>query len=84
MIVAWRSVGLATFWFISASIILLKSLATYLYFDPTMMLKFKRAEAVGAEQLRKLVTLWTSLSPIRIIVEVFAWIGALSALLSLH
>jgi hypothetical protein len=84
MLVAWRSVGLTTAWFSAALIIFLKSLATYLYFVPTMMRKFKRPETMDAEKLRKSVALWTSLSPVRIVVEVVAWIGALSALLSLH
>jgi hypothetical protein len=84
MIAAWRSVGSETVWFSAALIIFLKSLATYLYFVPTMMRKFKRAETMDAETLKKSVTLWTSLSPLRIVVEAVAWIGALFALLSLH
>jgi hypothetical protein len=66
MVVAWRSVGVATLWFGAALIIFLKSLATYLYLAPTMMRKFRRVETMGAEQLNKSVTLWTSLSPVRI------------------
>ncbi len=49
MIVAWRSVGIATVWFGAALLIFLKSLATYLYFVPTMMRKLKRAETMDAE-----------------------------------
>jgi hypothetical protein len=84
MIVAWRNVGFTTLWFGAALLIFLKSLATYFYFVPTMMRKFKRAETMDAEKLKRSVSLWTSLSPIRIIVEVVAWVAALSALLSLR
>jgi hypothetical protein len=84
MLVAWHSVGLRTVWFGAASIIFLKSLATYLYFAPTMMRKFRRAETMDVDKLRKSVMLWTSLSPVRIVAEAAAWVGALSALLALH
>lgn len=84
MLVAWRSVGLTTVWFGAALIIFLKSLSTYLYFVPTMMRKFKRAETMDAEKLNRSVTLWTALSPVRIVAEAVAWIGAIYALLSLH
>jgi hypothetical protein len=84
MMVAWRNVGPLTVWFSAALIIFLKSLATYLYFVPTMMRKFRRAATMDADKLKQSVALWTSLSPVRIVVETVAWTGALSTLLSLH
>ncbi len=84
MILAWRTVGPLTVWFSAALLVFLKSLATFLYFAPTMMRKFRRAETMDADKLKKSVALWTSLSPIRIVVEMVAWSGALSTLRSLH
>jgi hypothetical protein len=85
MVLALQSGGeLKVLWFGAAFLIILKSVVTYLYFVPTMMRTFRRAETMDAKKLKIAVKLWTSLSPIRAIFEVVAWIMALWALLLLR
>jgi hypothetical protein len=75
--IAWHSAGLLrTVWLAASIAIILKSIATYTYFVPTMIRKFGKAESVEPQNLRKSVSQWTSLSPLRLCLEFFAWVAA--------
>jgi hypothetical protein len=50
--------------------IVVKSIATYAYFVPTMMRKFERSRTQSASELTKAVRRWTDLSPLRLCIEV--------------
>jgi hypothetical protein len=46
-----------------------------------MIRKLERAQTLAADDLKRIVAQWTSLSPLRLVVEFAAWISAVSALL---
>jgi hypothetical protein len=81
---AWQQTGsLRTIWFASAMVIVVKSIATYSYFAPTMMRRIERAEKMERNILRRTVRIWAALSPLRVIAELFAWTSGLWALILL-
>jgi hypothetical protein len=74
---AWRSTGLVrTVWLGAAIAILVKSVATYTYFVPTMIRKLGRSAQMKPADLAQTVRQWTSLSPLRLCLELFGWIAA--------
>ena len=70
-------------WLTASLIIFINRVITFSYFVPTMIRKFGHPEKIDAEQLRKAVRVWTSLSPLRILIELSAWSFAIRALLLL-
>jgi hypothetical protein len=77
---AWHAVGLLhTVWLAAATAGIISRLVTFTYFVPTMIGKIMKPEAMEPEQLIKTVSLWTTLSPLRILPDLFAWITALWA-----
>lgn len=69
-----RTAGLA-----AAIAIAFKSVATYTYFAPAMIRKLERAGSMLRQDLARTVKRWTTLSPLRIGIEVPAMIAALYA-----
>jgi hypothetical protein len=81
IVLAMRYTGNAhTTWLIAALIIFINRVITFSYFVPTMISKFKHPEEMDPVRLRRSVHLWTSLSPLRILVEFLAWVIAIWAL----
>jgi hypothetical protein len=72
-----------TIWLASAVVVAIRSIATYSYFVPTMILRLYRPETMTRSDLEKTVRRWTSLSPLRIYLEVPGWIAALWVLSNL-
>lgn len=64
-------------WLASSVAVALRSIASYSYFVPTMMLKFEKPETLTQTDLERAVKRWTSLSPLRLYLEFPAWIAAL-------
>jgi hypothetical protein len=82
MFLAWDQVGMVRdLWLMSSIVIVLKSLGTYGYFVPTYVRRIAKPNTMDAVTLRRLVRQWTGLSPLRIVVEIFAWITGMWALL---
>ena len=80
--IAWDQVGIVRDLRLMSSIaIVLKSLGTYGYFVPTYIRRIAKPNTMDAVTLRRLVRQWTGLSPLRIVVEIFAWITGIWALL---
>jgi hypothetical protein len=78
LICAWHATApFRTVWMAAAIAVIVKSVFTYTYFVPTMIRKLARAETMQPDDLRKTVRQWTSLSPLRLCLELFAWIAAL-------
>jgi hypothetical protein len=79
---AWDQVGMVRdLWLMSSIAIVLKSLGTYGYFVPTYIRRIAKPNTMDVVTLRRLVRQWTGLSPLRIVVEIFAWITGMWALL---
>jgi hypothetical protein len=66
-------------WLAAAIAVILKSVATYTYFVPTMIRKLQHAARMKPAELIKTVNRWTTLSPLRLFLELFAWIAAVWA-----
>ena len=82
MFLAWDQVGIVRdLWLMSSIAIVLKSLGTYGYFVPTYIRRIAKPNTMDAMTLRRLVRQWTGLSSLRIVVEIFAWITGMWALL---
>jgi hypothetical protein len=64
-------------WAAASVAIVVKSIATYAYFVPTMMRKFERSRSQSASELTKAVRRWTFLSPLRLCIEIPALFCAL-------
>jgi hypothetical protein len=79
---AWHQAGaVRLLWLISSLTIVVKSLATYAYFAPVMMRHIERSEEMDLGTLRRMIAMWTMLSPMRIIAEVIAWISGIGTLI---
>lgn len=64
-------------WAAAGAAIIVKSIASYAYFVPTMIRKFERSRIQSASELTKAVRRWTILSPLRLGAEVPALFCAL-------
>jgi hypothetical protein len=64
-------------WVAAGAGIFAKSIASYTYFVPTMMRKFERSRIQNTPELTKAVRRWTTLSPLRLCIEVPALFCAL-------
>lgn len=71
-------------WLAAAVAVVIRSLAGYSYFVPTMMRKIEKPEGMEQRDLARVVKRWTSLSPLRLYIEFPAWIAALWVLSSVH
>jgi hypothetical protein len=79
---AWHQTGLVrTLWLMSSISIILKSIATYAYFVPTYIRRISKPDTMNTTGLRRIVRTWTMLSPLRVLVEAFAWITGIVAVL---
>lgn len=79
---AWHQTGLVrTLWLVSSVSIILKSVGTYGYFVPTLIGRIAKPETMNTPTLRRVVGTWTALSPLRVLVETFAWITGIWALI---
>lgn len=79
---AWHHAGMVRgLWLMSSIAIVLKSVGTYGYFVPTYVRRIGRAGSMDTRTLRRVVRTWTRLSPLRILVETFAWVTGIWALL---
>ena len=84
IVLAWQNTGPAqAVWMTAALIVFTNRIITFSYFIPTMVRKFEHPEKIETQQLQKAVQLWSTLSPIRILVELAAWGFALWALVLL-
>jgi hypothetical protein len=80
LFLAWQETDLLrTVWLTAAIVIIVKSIATYTYFVPTMIRKLGKAAVMRPEELTKSVRIWTTLSPLRLCMELFGWIAAIWA-----
>jgi hypothetical protein len=80
LFLAWQETHLLrAVWLTAAIAVIVKSIATYAYFVPTMIRKLAKAAEMSPEELTKTVKLWTALSPLRLFMEFFGWIAALCA-----
>lgn len=70
-------------WRIASLSIVIKSVATYAYFVPVMIRRIERSAEAEAGALRRTISIWTLLSPMRIVVEMTAWITGIWALISI-
>jgi len=79
---AWHQTGLVrTLWLTSSVLIIFKSAGTYAYFVPTYIRRIAKPETMDIMSLRRVVRTWTNLSPLRVLVETFAWITGIWALM---
>ena len=79
---AWHQAGpVRLLWFISSLTIIIKSVATYAYFAPVMIRHIERSEEMDPNTLRRMIALWTMLSPMRVIAELIAWISGIWTLI---
>lgn len=82
LILAWRFNGPAqAYWLSAAAIVLVGRAITFGYFIPVMLYKIMQPEKIEAKRLQRIVKLWTGLSPLRIVLELAAWILLCGALL---
>jgi hypothetical protein len=80
LFLAWHRTGLLrAVWLAAAIAVILKSIATYTYFVPTMIRKLGKAAEMKPEELTRTVRQWTGLSPLRLCLELFGWVAALWA-----
>lgn len=78
---ARRHAGPARPWWLFASAVFIaESIATYAYFVPTMLSFMHRADTYTAEQLTRAVSRWCSLSSLRLVAAIPAWLAAVKAL----
>ncbi len=80
-VVAWRYDGPARPWWLAASGgLVAMSVLTYAYFVPTLLSLMHRANTYSPEQLTRSLTLWLTLSNVRLLLAVPAWLAAVKAL----
>jgi hypothetical protein len=79
---AWHQAGIVrNLWLMSSISIILKSAGTYGYFVPTYIRRIAKSEAMETSTLRRIVRIWAGLSPLRVLIEAFAWTTGMGALL---
>jgi hypothetical protein len=79
---AWHQAGLVrALWLTSSVLVIFKSAGTYAYFVPTYIRRIAKPETMDIMALRRVVRTWTNLSPLRVLVETFAWITGIWALM---
>jgi hypothetical protein len=79
---AWNHPGAAhTYWLAAAVAVFVSRLITFSYFIPVMIRKIMQPETIEATRLQAIVKKWTALSPLRVVIELFAWIMLVAALM---
>jgi hypothetical protein len=79
---AWQQAGtVREVWLAASLVIIIKSVITYLYFVPMMMRRFEHAAGIEPATLRQMISVWTALSPLRVIAELIAWAAGVYALI---
>lgn len=72
---AWRYAGAAhSYWLAAAVAIFINRVFTFGYFIPVMIRKIMQPENIEVSRLQAIVKQWIALSPIRVVVEFFAWV----------
>lgn len=80
LVVAWRYSGEAhSYWLWASLLVVFGRIITFVFFVPPMLKHFMKPELVPAEQLQRLVKRWTTLSPLRLPLELLAWVLAMWA-----
>jgi len=82
IILAWNHTGGAqAYWLAAAVAVFIGRLITFSYFIPVMIRKIMQPETIEASRLRAIVKQWIALSPLRLVIELFAWIMLVIALM---
>jgi hypothetical protein len=85
IVLAWNYTGGArVYWLTAAVAIFISRVVTFSYFIPVMIRKIMQPENIEAARLRTIIKQWTALSPLRLVVEVFAWVMLVVALLQMR
>jgi len=63
-----------TYWLAADITVFIGRVITFSYFIPVMIRKIMNPEAIETTRLRAIVKQWTDLSPLRLLIEFFAWI----------
>jgi len=78
---AWNHTGGAhAYWLAAAVAVFISRVITFSYFIPVMIRKIMQPETIEASRLRAIVKQWIALSPLRLVIELFAWIMLVLAL----
>lgn len=81
LVLAWNDTGgTHIYWLTAAIAVFLNRLATFSYFIPVMLRKIMQPETVEPSRLKAIVKRWIALSPLRLVVELFAWVMLLITL----
>ncbi len=84
IVLAYNYVGPAhCMWLFGAIIVLVSRLITFAYFIPEMIRKIMKPEGLEKALLQRIVKTWTSLSPLRLLPELFAWVVLALALMKM-
>jgi hypothetical protein len=82
VLLAWNYTGGArAYWLAAGVAVFINRVITFGYFIPVMIRKIMQPETIEATRLRGIVRQWTALSPIRLVIEVFAWVLLVVALM---
>jgi len=80
LVFAWRYNGEAhSFWLAAAWLVFLGRVVTFIFFVPPMLQQFMKPEQAAPDKLQQSVQRWTKLSPLRLPVELLAWVLAMWA-----
>jgi hypothetical protein len=78
---AWNHTGgTHAYWLAAAVAVFISRVITFSYFIPVMIRKIMQPETIEASRLRAIVKQWIALSPLRLVIELFAWIMLVVAL----
>ena len=72
--------GERVYWLTAAVAVFLSRVITFSYFIPVMIRKIMEPENIEAVRLKAIVKQWIALSPLRLMVEFFAWVMLVMAL----
>jgi hypothetical protein len=84
ILLAWNHTGgTREYWLVAAVAVFVSRVITFGYFIPVIIRKIMRPETIEKTRLRSIVKQWTDLSPVRLVIELFAWIMLVAALMNL-
>jgi len=84
IVLAWKSTGAAhPYWLAASLAIFINRVFSFGYFIPVMIRKIMQPENIEVPRLRAVVKQWIALSPIRVVVEFFAWVMLVVTLMCL-
>jgi hypothetical protein len=82
IVLAWNHGGAAHGYWLTASVaVFIGRVITFGYFIPVMIRKIMEPETIEKTRLQAIVKRWIALSPFRLVVELFAWIMLVLALM---